>query len=177
MKKFILILNCPMDSGSSTLIRLLMRKLKKTFKVSINTNKFFISDYEPGRDRPTVHKATIAMAKEMLEGGYSLIVEGGSLSQDQFNKNLLANIDAGIVVKTINVEAPRELLYDRFKQRLSKAQLDNKKISVFDDAGFEERYEAYMEIKEQGESTYDSSKVSYEDMSESILEFLKLSTL
>ena len=177
MKKFILIINCPMDSGSSTLIRLLMRKIENTFKVSTNTIKFSISDYQPDRDRPTVHKATIAMAKQMLQDGYSLIVEGGSLSQEEFNKNLVVDLDPEIVIQTINLEAPREILYDRFKQRVNKSQVDNKKISIFDDAGFEERYEAYLKIRNQGERTYDSNQLTYEMISASVLEFLRLSTL
>lgn len=158
MNQFILILNGPIVGGKTFVADVIMRQYKKIFRVSSNKIKFLISDYTPDRDRDLVHECTALLAEKMLQAGMSLLVEGGSVMQGNLNQyltNLGEKYKAKLVI--VNLEAPLPVLKKRFEDRLVTAATRGSKLSVTDEAGFMERYNAYLKIKDQADQTFDSS--------------------
>jgi hypothetical protein len=150
MNQFILIINGPNVGGKTSAVESIMNQYKKI--------KFLISDYTPDRDRMLVHEAVILVGEKMLEGGMSLLVEGGSLMQGKMNERLEElGKKHGVKVTVVNVEAPLPVLLKRFDERVMNSITRGSKISVTDEAGFMQRYNAYMERKDQGIKTFDSS--------------------
>jgi hypothetical protein len=67
---------------------------------------------------------------------------------------------------SVNIEAPIEILEQRFLERVESAKLDeSKKISVTTLEGFHSRYNWYLEQNKDKEAiTFDSSKLTAEDI-------------
>ncbi len=170
MNQFILIINGPIVGGKTSAIEAIMSQYKKVFRVSPNKIKFLISDYTPDRDRSLVHESTLLLAEKMLEGGMSLLIEGGSVMQGNLNENLkqLA-VKHNLKVTTVNLEAPLPVLKKRFDERVLNSITRGSKISVTDEAGFMQRYSAYLEIKDEGEKTFDSSTQSPGEIAKAIM--------
>jgi len=158
MNQFILIINGPNVGGKTSAVEVIMNQYKKVFRLSANKIKFLISDYTPDRDRTLVHESVMLIAEKMLQNGMSLLVEGGSVMQGNLNKNLeeLA-AKHGLKVTVVNIEAPLPVLLKRFEERIMNSITRGSKISVTDEAGFMERYNAYLKIKDRGQQTFDSS--------------------
>lgn len=170
MNQFILIINGPMVGGKTSALEAILSQQKKVFRVSPNKIKFLISDYTPDRDRELVHECTYLVAEKMLEGGMSLVVEGGSVMQGSLNDRLnQLGEKHNIKVTTVNIEAPLELLKKRFEERVMNSITKGTKISVIDEAGFMQRYDAYLKIKEQAEKTFDSSTQNPGDIAKAIM--------
>jgi adenylylsulfate kinase-like enzyme len=132
-----------------------------------------ISDYTPDKDRKMIHEAISFLAEKMLENEISLIVEGGSVEQESLNKKIksLAE-DKGAKIITVNIEAPVEVLRERFLKRLEKSAITGQKASVFDEEGFMKRVNAYFELKNSEDMTFDSSKEAPEFIAKSIMSIL-----
>ena len=159
MNQFILIFNGPLTGGKTYTIQSIMSNYKKVFLLSPNKIKFLISDYTPDRDRAAVHECVMLIAEKMLENGMSLILEGGSVIQGSLNDNLKKLAEKfNIKVTIVNIEAPIPVLKKRFDDRVMKSIARGSKLSVTDDEGFMERYDAYLKIRDQAEQTFDSSK-------------------
>lgn len=168
--KFVLIINGPIDSGSRRVVEILMEKLKRVFLASANKIKFLISDYTPDKDRKIVHESVLFLAEKMLENDISLIVEGGSVEQESLNgkiKELAENKNVKII--TVNIEAPVEILRERFLKRLEKSAITGGKASVFDEEGFMKRVNAYFDLKNSEDTTFDSSSEAAESIARKIL--------
>lgn len=173
MKQFILIVNGPICSGKTKALDVIMSSYKKIYRLSPNKIKFLISDYTPDRDRNAVHDATMLTAERMFQEGMSLILEGGSVAQGNLNQRLKELGDKNQVTTTVvNVEAPIEILKKRFEERIDTAVLRGAKVSVTDDAGFMQRYNAYLEIKPEATKTFDSSKQGPGDIAKGIMELV-----
>ncbi len=173
MNQFILIVNGPIVGGKTSAIEVIMNQYKKVFRVSPNKIKFLISDYTPDRDRALVHSSTLLLAEKMLEGGMSLLIEGGSVMQGDFNESL-AQLGAkhGIKVTIVNIEAPLPALKKRFEERVMNSITRGKKISVIDEADFMKRYDAYLKIRDQGEKTFDSNAQNPGDIAKEIMKII-----
>lgn len=158
MNQFILIINGPIVGGKTSAIEVIMKQYKKIFRLSINKIKFLISDYTPERDRDLVHEATLAIGEKMLEHGMSILVEGGSIMQGNFN-NRLKEIGEkhGVPTTVVNIEAPLPQLLERFNNRVMEAPIRGSKISISTEQEFMQRYNAYLEIRDQAVKTFDSS--------------------
>jgi hypothetical protein len=170
MKQFILIINGPMVGGKTSALEIIMSQYKKVFRLSPNKIKFLISDYTPERDRTLVHECTMLIADKMLESGMSLVVEGGSVMQGKLNDNLTKLAEKyGIAVTIVNIEAPLPKLLARFNERVMNAPMKGSKLSVTDEAGFMERYNVYLAIKDQAVKTFDSDAQGPSDIAKGIM--------
>lgn len=158
MKQFILIINGPIMGGKTYTTESIMGQHKKVFRLSPNKIKFLISDYTPDRDRKAVHECVILIAEKMLENGMSLLLEGGSVMQGSLNNDLVKLAEKyALKVTFVNIEAPLAILKKRFDERVLNAANRGSKLSVTDETGFMERYNAYLSIRDQAEKTFDSS--------------------
>lgn len=172
-KQFVLIVNGTRDSGSSEVISILIEKLKKVFLVSSNKIKFLISDYVPDRDRKFVQETAVLFSEKALDDGYSIILEGGSVEQKNLNKKItdLAN-HRNIKIIKINIEAPIEIMKQRFFERIEKSKATGKKISVTNEEELMQRVNAYFDLKDEKDPTFDSNKESVEEIAKNILSLI-----
>lgn len=170
MNQFILIIDGPMVGGKTSAVEVIMNQYKKIFRLSANKIKFLISDYTPDRDRSLVHETILLIAENMLKGGMSLLVEGGSLMQGTMNAGLKALAEKhGIKVLTVNIEAPLPILKKRFEERVLNSITRGTPISVTTEEEFMKRYEAYLKLKDQGLKTFDSSAQNPGDIAKGIM--------
>jgi len=173
MNQFILIINGPIVGGKTSAIDVILKQYKKVFRVSPNKIKFLISDYTPDRDRALVHECMILLAEKMLEHDMSLIIEGGSVMQGDLNDSITElGKKHGIKITTVNIEAPLDILKRRFEERVQSSITRGTKISVTEEAGFLKRYESYLKIKNQAESTFDSSTKSPGEIAKEIMKLV-----
>lgn len=173
MNQFILIINGPIVSGKTWAVNVIMDNYKKIFRLSANKIKFLISDYTPDRDRKLVQECLMSIADKLLENGMSLITEGGSVKQGDLNKSLEdLGKKHGIKVIYVNIEAPLDILKQRFADRLKTSQERGSKLSVTDEKGFVERYDAYMKLKDANWPTFDSSVLSPEEIASGIMKLV-----
>jgi predicted kinase len=173
MKQSILIVNGPICGGKTKAVDVIMNNYKRVFRLSPNKIKFLISDYTPDRDRASVHECTMIIAERMFANGMSLILEGGSVAQGNLNEQLaeLATKN-GIALTIVNVEAPIEILKKRFEDRIDTALMRGSKISVTDDEGFMQRYNAYLAIRPTAQHTFDSSRMSPVEIGKAIMDLV-----
>ncbi len=173
MKQFILIVNGPMPGGKTSAVEAILSTTKKVFRVSPNKIKFLISDYNPERDRTLVHDTTFLVAEKMLEGGMSLLIEGGSVMQGNLN-DLIKELGKKHGVKTtiVNIEAPLPVLRKRFDERIQANLVSGKKMSITTEEEFMKRYDAYLAIRDQAEKTFDSSLLGPGDIAKGIIAIL-----
>lgn len=173
MNQFILIINGPIGSGKTWAVNLIMDRYKKIFRLSANKIKFLISDYTPDRDRKLVQECLMSIADKLVSSGMSLITEGGSVRQGDLNHELE---DLGkkhnIKVIYVNIEAPLEILKKRFAERVQTSKERGSKLSVTDEEGFIQRYDAYMALKDPNWPTFDSSILSPEEIAEGIMKLV-----
>ncbi|MDB4984326.1 MAG: hypothetical protein JWM20_505 [Patescibacteria group bacterium] len=168
-KQFILILNGPVCGGKTSAVKAIMPKYERVFELSQNAIKWLISDYTPDRDREAVQESLLLVAEKMLESGMSLILEGGSVTQAAMNKRLEEiGRNHGIEVTYVNIEAPLDVLKERFALRVKNAAETNKKLSFTDDKGYMERYDAYLALKGNA-PIIDSSIYSAEEAASEIM--------
>lgn len=171
--QFVLMVHGTRDSGANEVVGILNKTLRKIFFVSQNRIKFLISDYTPDRDRKLVQEMAVMISEKALDNGLSVIVEGGSIEQKKLNQKVIDLANArNIKVVRVNVEAPIEIMKQKFFERIEEAKATGKKISVTDEEGLMERINAYFEFKDENDPTFDSSKESIEDIAKKIISLL-----
>lgn len=172
MNQFILIVNGPVCSGKTSTVTAIMGKYKKVFNLQQNKIKWLISDYTPDRDRKAVQESLLLVGERMLENGMSLILEGGSVTQGEMNKALeTIGEKHGIKTTYVNIEAPLDVLKERFQERLKVSAERGTKVSFTDDEGYMKRYNAYTAIKGDA-PTFDTSVLLPEEVSEKIMQLV-----
>lgn len=173
MQQFIVTVNGPICGGKSVAVDSIMSQYKKVFRLSANKIKFLISDYTPNRDRDVVHECLMIIADKMLERGMSLVLESGSVMQGDLNDALRTLAEKhGIKITSVNIEAPIDVLKKRFQERLDMAEVRGSRLSVTDEAGFMERYNAYMAVRPDAQETFDSSVLSPEEIAAGIMKLV-----
>lgn len=173
MQQFILVINGPICGGKSAVVDSIMSQYKKVFRLSANKIKFLISDYTPNRDREVVHECLVIIAEKMLERGMSLVLEGGSVMQGDLNDNLKKLAEKhDMKVASVNIEAPLDTLKKRFQERLDMAEERGSRLSVTDETGFMERYNAYISIRPDAQGTFDSETMRPEEIAAGIMKLV-----
>ncbi len=172
MSQFIQIINGPVCSGKTSAIDAIMGNYKKVFRLSQNKIKWLISDYTPDRDRKAVQESLILVADKMLENGMSLILEGGSVTQGEMNTALeKVGEKYGIKTTYINIEAPLDVMKQRFAERVKVSAERGTKLSFTDDEGYMQRYNAYLAIKGDN-PVLDSGTLSPEEVAKEIMKLV-----
>ena len=174
-KKFILILNGPVAAGKTTVSKAILKKIPRVFELSQNAIKWLISDYNPDTDREAVQDSLLLVAERMIKEGMNLLLEGGSVTQAAMNERLEEiGLKHDMKIIYLNIEAPLEVLKERFAERVKTAEEQKKKLSFTDEEGYMERYNAYLDLK--GEApVIDSSILSPEQAVDAIMDFLPIS--
>lgn len=166
MKKFLLIINGPMCAGKSTITKLFLEK-ENVFRGSSDRIKWLISNYsaENKEHRAIAKKITFSAIESAIDSGLSVVIDGGLGEYKIKYKELASRYD--YVYLSVNIEAPLEILEQRFLERVESAKRDDSKtISVTTIEGFHSRYAWYCsDNKDTEATTFDSSRATAEEIS------------
>jgi predicted kinase len=173
MKKFILIINGPICSGKSTVSELLLKKVPNLFRISLDKIKWLIGSYSKDKHRKIAYRLTLELARNALEEGFSLIIDGCGRFDKNSNNDYkkLAN-EYKISYIEINIEAPIIILVKRFKARVARAKLVKSNISCTTVKKMKEFYNGYLQYKNNNLITFDSSLSSPEQIRDSIIKLI-----
>lgn len=161
-KKLIILVYGPMCSGKSALIDLLKQKKSGLFHASMDNIKWFISDYstEKYASHGTVNSIMYGMCRSAVEQGLSIMVEGsvGLILNTGDYKKLAKEFSYKII--RLNIEARYDILVSRFNYRLRRARDGKYKTSIKSKEAFRKRYLKYLNNKDYGIPTIDTSKIT-----------------
>ncbi len=127
MKKKInfILINGPMGSGKSTIVKLLHPKLKRTALLGGDRIKWFMSDFKRSRkNNEIVHKVIMRMCDEYLKNGISILLDQGFYSEERADKYLKIAKKYNCVIKFYHLQAPRQILLDRIRKRPTAKMAD-----------------------------------------------------
>lgn len=168
-KQFFLVVNGPSCGGKSTVTNLLVEEYGNIFQAKSDAIKWLISDYNASLHREVVHEMTLATVRTALQSGLSVIKEGALYNSEIYEK-IAREFDADFYA--VNVEAPWEVILERFEKRLEAKKAGVKKIANTDPLRLRELYEMYLDSKTISPLTFDSSKQSPEEIRDAIVEYL-----
>jgi len=165
MKKFLLIINGPMCAGKSTITKIFLQK-ENIFRGSSDRIKWLISNYSADNQQHRIiaKKITFSAIESAIDSGLSVVIDGGLGDYKDKYKEIASRY--GYVYLSVNIEAPLEILEQRFLERVESAKRDESKtISVTTLEGFHSRYNWYHEQNKDNEAnTFDSSKETSEEI-------------
>jgi adenylate kinase family enzyme len=173
IKKFIIILYGPQCSGKSTVAKLILEKVSEVFHASVDKIKWLISDYsaEKYSGKGITDRLVLALMTQAAKEGFSILVEGNTkmMANTEIYSKMAA--DNNLQLVEVNIEAPYDILLDRFNLRVKDSEIKGNKISVKTEEGMKERFDKYQELKNHNIPTFDSAKMSPEEI---LLEIEKL---
>lgn len=173
MKKFILVINGPICSGKSTVSELLLKKIPNSFRVSLDKIKWLIGNYSKDEHRKVAYRLTLELAKNALEEGFSLIVDGcGRFDKNSNNDYKKLAKEHKISYVEINIEASAIILIKRFKERVVHARAVNSNISCTTVKKMKEFYNGYLEYKDNNLVTLDSGLNNPEQIRDIIIKLI-----
>lgn len=158
-----------MCAGKSSITKVFLQK-ENIFRGSSDSIKWLISNYSSSNKehKEIIKKISFSMIESALDSGLSVVVDGGF---GEFrNKYKELALKYNLIYLSVNIEAPLEILEQRFLERVESAKRDQtKKISVSTLEGFRSKYRWYLEENKDSEATtFDSSKQTAEEISLSI---------
>lgn len=170
MKPYMIIIDGPTGSGKTTIASLLNKKLKRTAHLSIDRIKFFVSDFRRGAEDNAMTTAVLMkMITEYIEQGINLLIAQGFWKKEYMEPYIKIAKKNNLKLFVYQLEAPKETLLARknerpkpkeAKTRVSKARtLKNLKM--------------WEENKLTHDKTFDTSKVSAEEVTKVILKDIK----
>lgn len=155
-----------MCAGKSTITKLFLQK-ENVFRGSSDNIKWLISNYsaENKEHRTISKKITFSAIESAIDSGLSVVVDGGFGDYKDKYKEIASRY--GYTYTSVNIEAPLEILEQRFLERVVSAKRDDSKtISVTTIEGFHSRYDWYHSSNKDNEAaTFDSSKKTAEEIS------------
>ena len=170
-KQFLLILNGPSCGGKSNVSNILTERYGGIYNAKSDAIKWFISDYNPHVHRTAVYEMTLETIRVALKHGLSVIKEGALYKPE---KLIQIAQEYSIPVFIANVSAPKDVLEERFQERIeSKEKNQNAKIANVDPHRFNELYEMYIETKMESPLEFDSSKQTAEEITDNIVSYIR----
>lgn len=161
-----------MCAGKSTVTKLLM-KSDNVFRGSYDAVKWLISNYSADSEnhREIANELIFSAITTAAASNLSIVVDGGLADYRSKYRELAEKYNLKYL--SINIEAPLEILEQRFLERVDSAlQANSKNISVTTLEGFHSRYQWYLDTNKDLEGiTFDSSKMTPEEI---VAEIMKL---
>jgi hypothetical protein len=154
-----------MCSGKTTVSDIILKN-DGVFRGSSDRIKWLISNYsgENPNHRLIAKNITLSAIEGAVKAGLSIVIDGGFGDHRDKYKEIAVNFDLKYL--SVNIEAPYEILKQRFLERVeSSKQSGGKKISVDTIEGFNNRYEWYESYNRDLEAiTFDSSIKTAEEI-------------
>ena len=157
-KRFILAIYGPSCAGKTSVVEELLKKHEELFRISKDKIKWLISNYDNKKHSEIVYRLLLKLAKKAIDEKFSLIVEGG-ISPVQGKEFRFMAEKNKLNFFEINIEAPFEVIKERFKERVQNAKNQKTKMANKGLKRFKELYEIHKNNKKTM-VTFDSSKLS-----------------
>lgn len=173
MKKYILILYGPMCSGKSTVAKIFLEKTPWVFHLSGDKIKRMISSYTPREYLWVMNNMMVDIAESAVKNWLPILVEWNVWLQNEVRKKYqsLANKHWYKFIE-INIEAPVEILEERFLERVKNATEKWSKITVTTVDEMMKRYNGYMQYKKWDISAIDSYNLTPTEIYEKIVSLM-----
>ena len=156
-----------MCSGKTLVADLFLKNKPNCFRVSVDKIKWLISDYSLEKYGQTgvTHRITFKLATAAAAEGLSLVIESNPRLMVSWRPQYTALAKKyQLNFFEVNLEAPHEVLKQRFVERVARAERERGHISIKDEAGMEARYDAYISLRNPNVPTFDSSLMSTEEI-------------
>lgn len=164
-KRFCLVLNGPSCGGKSSVAEALTKRYGGIFNAKRDGIKWLISDYASGKYVGVLDEMLIATQGIALAHGLSVLQEGWRPEPDRL-------VDLArkhkVPIYFANVSAPREVLQERFRERVT-VKKEGARIANKDPGRFEELHQLYESTKVQTPLEFDSSQQSPDEMVDEIV--------
>ncbi len=176
MEKIVINIHGPMCAGKTTVANMLHSKMPRTFIISGDRIKWFISDYTASNDRETVVEMVFNMVREALTANLNVIKDSNYMlweesGMPQKYRDLFQKENAKVF--QFNLEAPRPILLERLAERVKRSEALGKKISIKTEEAFQKMYEYYLADRKPELETFDTSQVAPEHIVDAILSRIK----
>ncbi|MFC1623302.1 hypothetical protein ACFL16_02775 [Patescibacteria group bacterium] len=168
-KQFILILDGPSCGGKTTAANMILESFGGIFDAQSDRIKWLISDYAADVYRDIVLEMTMEAVKIALKNGMSILRQGAIYGKDEM---LEVAREFDVPVFVANISAPKEVLDERFSERIV-AKKKGAKISNVDPARFWELCEMHNENKMETPLEFDSSTQSPEEIACAIVRHIQ----
>lgn len=167
----LVILNGSSCSGKSTAIKAVMKEREGYFHLSYDTLKWQFSRYVSGKYTKDIYEIMVATLQALLKQKHNVICEAYHPAQ-RVELITLAKKE-GYEIVEINIEAEKEVLIERFNERVAAFMANpEKKIANRSIERFEELYKMYQDGKNPDAIVIRSDTQSIEEVWESILKYL-----
>ena len=171
MKQTIIFFEWPSCAGKSTAVNTLLSKHPNVFHINKDKIKWLISDYSSKNEsyREILKNMLLEMTKIAIDNGLSVILEGQKEISDEiseYTKN--KNID----IKYIHLEAPFDILEQRFQSRIIECEKKWIKISNTSVEWLKNRFNIYQNEKYDIWITLDTSILSEEEVIKQIEKYI-----
>ncbi|MBT4605004.1 AAA family ATPase [archaeon] len=167
-KQFMLIINGPSGAGKSTISRKVWSGLSRCVILNLDEIKWMISDYS-STDLETASLVGLDVVSRFLDSGFSVIVEKAFCKKEYVKPFIDLGMEKKVVVKVINIEAPKEVVALRAKKRGVVNKLHDKEI---ESSKVLRLYDNYIANKFEVDVTYDSSALTVEEISSKIISLI-----
>lgn len=159
----------PAGAGKTTLAEFLKNQLVNTAHASSDKIKSFISQFREVSSHNRVSRNVVnAMIKEYLKNNISVVVDQNMDTEEVEKLKEIAD-ENKIDFFLYRIDAPRDIRTQRVAERTAKS---NKPMMTKEK--MDELSKRYEENSYQGNATFDSGKLSVEEIANSILKDLKV---
>ena len=170
---FILILNGPVCAGKTSVARYFYSKYKNIFTARGDKIKWMISDYD--RLNLNYKENIVEMVSTLIQSaikcGFSIVHDWSITNKQRIKYKKLAK-QYGLIFMEVNIESDFCTISKRFDERIVAAK-KGAKISLTDPKIMKKRYEDYFNLKKEDLPTFDSGKLSPEEISKKIISLIK----
>jgi adenylate kinase family enzyme len=178
MNPFILLINGPQCAGKSTVAELLLNSYPNLFHITGDKIKWLISDYAQSKQKysesDVINKMLYKLSESAIVEGFSLLIETNIGLMKSWIPKYKALADSNeFVYLELNIEAPYDVLKERFEKRAQSAKAQGSKISVTKVDDMKLRFDGYQKYKNSSVPTLDSYRMSSEEILNQIVEKLK----
>lgn len=164
MTKYLLTLNGPLCSGKTSTADLLLASEPKLIRISRDKIKRFISDYTPDNHyKIFLDQIMVSFTKQAFENGLNVIIEGSP------NLDIIVQLKEiaekhGAKYVEVNLEAPEDVLIDRFHKRLALAKERDFKMFCTTEERMKELNQKYFSLKNTSAKTIMTDVLSQEEV-------------
>ncbi len=173
MKQRVVFFEWPSCAGKSTAVDTLFRKVRNTFRINKDTIKRLISDYSHSNEKhhEMLEQVLKNMCETALNNWMSLFIE----SQKQLTNHILEySKNKDISFFYINIEAPLDILKERFEEKRKNLEKRWIIVSYWYDDLLLDIFHKYHENKFLNWITIDTSKLDEKQVISEIEKYLEI---
>lgn len=167
-KKIIINLVGMSCTGKSALKHKLMELIPGAYNVSFDKLKWFLSGYDRVQDADLVRQLVAGYVGVVASYGLTIVLEGAIKTEDHFKRVSEVATQHGYTILTVELQAPQDVLLERFRNRVKEAEEKGNKISVTTEEVFLQNMAEPRYVPEN-KLVFDSSIRSPEEIAHAII--------